>query len=217
MAALGQETALGPVPNQLRPIFRDREDFSAGQTLTDQTIAALDAPAALIVLCSPASAKSAAVNEEVRLFKHRSPDPLIVPVILAGKPNNGVRECFPPALKFKLDADGQVTDQPADTPIAPDIPEEGRELVLPKVVASLIGVRPDEVFQRAERERKRQARIRNAIAALVLLLAITGGYLSWQWRQMAQPRSHRRLRRSTTRPRVLRQGREARSRQPQQH
>ena len=55
----GRETALGPVPKQLRPIFRDREDFSAGQTLNAQTIAALDASATLILLCTPASAKSA--------------------------------------------------------------------------------------------------------------------------------------------------------------
>ena len=26
----GRDTALGPVPKSLRPIFRDREDFSAG-------------------------------------------------------------------------------------------------------------------------------------------------------------------------------------------
>ena len=174
----GRETALGPVPKELRPIFRDREDFSAGLTLTAQTIAALDASAALIVLCSPASAKSHAVNEEVRLFKQRCPDRLIVPVILAGKPNNGVRECFPPALKFKLDADGKVTDQPADVPIAPDVPEEGRELVLSKVVASLIGVPPDQVFKRAERERRRWTRIRYAIAATVLLLVCGAGYFA---------------------------------------
>ncbi len=70
----GRETALGPVPKSLRPIFRDREDFSAGGSLNDQSIAALDASAALIVLCSPASAKSHYVNEEIRLFKHRHPE-----------------------------------------------------------------------------------------------------------------------------------------------
>ena len=111
----GRKTALGPVPKSLRPIFRDREDFSAGQTLNAQTIAVLDPSAALIVLCSPASAKSAAVNEEVRLFKHRHPERLIVPVILAGKPNTA-QECFPPALKFKLDSGG-TTSRPPHVPI----------------------------------------------------------------------------------------------------
>jgi hypothetical protein len=49
---IGQKTPLGPVPKTLRPVFRDREDFSGGHTLTEATIAALDASAALIVLCS---------------------------------------------------------------------------------------------------------------------------------------------------------------------
>ncbi len=57
-------------------------------------------------------------------------------------------------------------------PLAPDIPEEGRELVLAKLVASLIGVPPDEVFQRAERERRRWTRIRNGVIAALAVLAL---------------------------------------------
>jgi hypothetical protein len=49
---VGRETAVGPVPRTLRPIFRDREDFSGGHTLTAATVAALDASAALLVLPS---------------------------------------------------------------------------------------------------------------------------------------------------------------------
>ena len=67
----GRETPCGPVPKTLRPIFRDREDFTGGHSLTDATIAALDASAALIVLCSPVAATRPAVNEEVRLFRSR--------------------------------------------------------------------------------------------------------------------------------------------------
>jgi hypothetical protein len=55
---IGRET-----PMTLRPIFRDREDFSGGHTLTDATVTALDASAALIVLCSTVSADRPAVNE----------------------------------------------------------------------------------------------------------------------------------------------------------
>jgi MTH538 TIR-like domain (DUF1863) len=53
---IGRDTPLGPVPETLRPIFRDREDFSGGHTLTDATIAALDASAALVGICSPEAA-----------------------------------------------------------------------------------------------------------------------------------------------------------------
>jgi hypothetical protein len=44
------------------PIFRDRDDFTAGHSLSEQTLAALDASAALIVLGSPDAAKSHYVN-----------------------------------------------------------------------------------------------------------------------------------------------------------
>ena len=55
----GRITLLGPVPKELSPIFRDRDDFSGGQSLTDATIAALDQSAALIVLCSTIAASAA--------------------------------------------------------------------------------------------------------------------------------------------------------------
>lgn len=87
---IGRATGMGPVPKTLRPIFRDRDDFTAGHTLGAQTLAALDASAALIVLCSPASAKSQYVNEEIRLFKQRHPDRPLIPVMLDGKPGRDI-------------------------------------------------------------------------------------------------------------------------------
>jgi len=38
---IGRKTSLGTVPKTLRPIFRDREEFSGGHGLTTATIAAL--------------------------------------------------------------------------------------------------------------------------------------------------------------------------------
>ena len=79
-----RETVMGPVPKSLRPIFRDREDFSGGRALGDATIAALDQSAALIVLCSSVAATRPAVNEEVRLFRSRHPGRPVIPVIIEG-------------------------------------------------------------------------------------------------------------------------------------
>jgi hypothetical protein len=50
---VGRDTAMGKVPKQLRPVFRDRHDFDAGGTLGEQTVAALDAAGAMILLASP--------------------------------------------------------------------------------------------------------------------------------------------------------------------
>src|SRR5580700_5371684 len=167
---IGRETPVGPVPKTLRPIFRDREDFSGGHTLADATVTALDASAALIVLCSTVSANRPAVNEEVRLFRARHPDRPVIPVIIDGTwPEN-----FPPALQHELTADGTVTDRPI-TILGPDLRDsgDGKNLGLAKTVAGLTGLAPDEVFRRAERERRRQDRLRMAIAAVIVVLAIT--------------------------------------------
>jgi len=110
----GRETPAGTVPTSLRPVFRDRDDFTAGHSLTDQTLAALDASAALIVICSPAAARSKYVTEEVRLFKARHPERPVIPLIVAGRPGDPDAECFPSSLKYKLDDQGRITDEPVE-------------------------------------------------------------------------------------------------------
>ena len=189
----GRRTATGVIPNALRPVFRDRDDFTAGKTLSEQTLAALDASHALIVLCSSASAKSRYVNEEIRLFKARHPERPVIPLIVAGEPGDAQLECFPPALKLKFDADGQSTTE-ADEPLAADAREEGdgKNLALAKMVAGLLGLSSDDVFRRAERERRaamrRKRRVQAIVAGLALLLAAGGvgwlnqDYLKEQWR-----------------------------------
>jgi tetratricopeptide (TPR) repeat protein len=180
---VGRDTPMGPIPKNLRPVFRDRHDFDAGGTLRDQTIAALDGSAALVVLCSPASARSGAVNEEVRQFLSRHPDRPVVPLILDGTPRDEMHECFPKTLRFTIAANGAVTDQSVDV-LAADVREsgDGRELALAKVVARLIGLAPDEVFRRAKRERRRQARVRNGVIAAMAILGLATAF--WFWRSL---------------------------------
>jgi hypothetical protein len=64
--------------------------------------------------------------------------------------------------------------------LAADAQEEGdgKALALAKVVAGLIGVSSDEIFRRADRERRaalqRRRRVQGLFALLVLLLALGG-------------------------------------------
>jgi tetratricopeptide (TPR) repeat protein len=179
---VGRETPAGPVPKTLRPIFRDREDFSGGHTLTDATVAALDASHALLVLCSAASASSAAVNEEVRLFRSRQPDRPVIPVIIDGTPPDN----FPPALRYELATDGTITDRPI-TVLGPDLRDsgDGKSLGLAKVIAGLIGIGTDEVFRRAERARKRRNRFWGALAGVFLVLALSATASAvYAWHQL---------------------------------
>jgi formylglycine-generating enzyme required for sulfatase activity len=196
----GRETARGIIPDTLRPIFRDREDFTAGETLPEQTLAALGASNALIVVCSPDSARSAYVNEETRLFKARHPARPVIPLIVGGKPDDPERECFAPTLKFKLDPQGRVTKKRVEL-LAADPREEGdgKELALAKVIAGLLGLSSDEVFRRAERERRAAARRRRRVQAAMItlgaLLVMAGvawlnqDYLwqLWRWYGVIRP------------------------------
>lgn len=173
---VGRETPLGPIPKTLRPVFRDRHDFSAGGGLAGQTSEALDASAALIVIASPDAALSKHVDEEVRLFKSRHPERPVIPLIAERALGDVENSCFPPALRFEVTADGAVTETPTH-PLAADLREsgDGRELALAKVVARLIGLAPDEVFRRATRERRQRQRnwIIGLGAVAVVLAALT--------------------------------------------
>ena len=66
---VGRETAKGKVPARLIPIFRDRDELAVSSNLGGELKAALENSAHLIVIASPASARSTYVQEEIRTFK----------------------------------------------------------------------------------------------------------------------------------------------------
>src|SRR5262245_61662308 len=184
---IGRQTAMGVIPKTLRPIFRDREDFTAGHSLSEQTLAALDASAALIVLGSQDAAKSHYVNEEVRLFKHRHRDRPIIPIILDGKTSDPETECFPPTLRFELAPDGAITDRPADL-LAADMREsgDGRDLALAKVVARMLGVPTDDIRKRQVIAQGWRLKVIAAVVTGFGVLSLVAGFLVWgRQRQVA--------------------------------
>ena len=114
---VGRETAQGPIPKSLAPVFRDREDFTAGHTLSEQTLAALDASATLIVICSPKAAQSHYVNEEIRLFKERHPERPVIPVIVDGRPGAAVPSPRDPLSRGEGRGEGrQLGTEPVAAP-----------------------------------------------------------------------------------------------------
>lgn len=171
---LGRETPSGPVPQSIKPIFRDRDEFAAGHTLKEQTLAALESSAALIVVCSPAAAQSRYVNEEVRLFRFHHPDRAVVPIIVDGAPGAKDQECFPDALRLEILPDGTVGTTAMEI-LAADVRDaaDGEDLALAKVVARLLDLPTDDVFRRAERARR--SMLKKWVAALAALAIILGG------------------------------------------
>jgi eukaryotic-like serine/threonine-protein kinase len=172
---VGRETRFGPVPGRLRPVFRDRWDLSAGHNLDDQIAEAISASAFLLVVCSRSSAKSRYVNSEIIRFKQLGRAERIFALIVDGEPNDPEKECFPPALKFKIDALGQHTNEPEQQPIAADARPhgDGFDLAKLKIIAGMLGVGLDEIVRRDLRDQKRRRRRLASVAAAFLLLALT--------------------------------------------
>jgi hypothetical protein len=183
---VGRHTSAGDVPPSLRPIFRDRDDFSAGHSLTVQTRTALDASQFLIVLCSPNSAASQYVNDEIRYFKMVGRSHQIVAVIIGGEPNDPNQECFPLALKAKVRRDGQVTNVPEE-PIASDIRSsaDGKRNAVTKTVAALIGLPFDDVRKREAIAERRRAVYRVSVGAALVGLAVVAGLLFYERQQQS--------------------------------
>ena len=80
--------------------------------------------------------------------------------------------------KFKLDAEGQITDKPVEL-LAADAREEGdgKSLALAKAVAGLLGVSSDDIYRRAMRERRR--RQQRWIAGLSVVAVALAGLAVW--------------------------------------
>lgn len=171
---VGLETPFGPATRRLEPIFRDREELPAAGDLGDKLRDALREARHLIVICSPRSAKSQWVNEEVRYFKAHHGADRVLALIASGEPGHPELECFPPALKFKLDAAGQVSDVPAE-PIAADIRpgKDGKRLARLKLLAGLSGLPLDQLARRDVQ--RRQQRLVWISAASSLIAVMTAG------------------------------------------
>lgn len=161
---IGTTGTLGPVPKVLGPIFFDRDEFAPGEGLSDQTIAALDASATIVVLCSPSAAASFYVNQEIAQFRERHPDRPVIPLIV-NCPGEA-RDCFPPALM----------DQAEDRLAADLRPEaEGYRRALGKVAARMLGVPSDAGIRRTRQTLQRGFYARVAAVVLAAVLAVGMG------------------------------------------
>jgi tetratricopeptide (TPR) repeat protein len=175
---VGTTTAHGTIPRRLHPVFRDREELASATDLGRKVNAALAQSENLIVLCSPAAASSRWVNEEVLAWKRMGRGDRIFCLIVEGEPNatdlpgREAEECFCPALRFQLDADGQQTSERTE-PIAADARpgKDGKANAKLKLIAGMLDVGFDALKQR-EQHRKMQ-RMATLAAVSVAVMAVT--------------------------------------------
>lgn len=172
---VGTTGAHGPIGPRLGAFFRDRDELPSAGRLDDALLGVLAESAAMILICSPASARSRWVNAEVEAFRRLHGASQIYCVVVAGDPASDDPEqaCFPPALRAP-DADGRPIE-----PLAADARRvgDGRERAFLKLVAGLLGVGFDQLARReVQRRLRRMAWLVTASMAgmaLTSVLAVT--------------------------------------------
>jgi tetratricopeptide (TPR) repeat protein len=160
---IGTVTQRGEVPKRLAPIFRDRDELASATDLGTLINAALAGSACQVVICSPQAAQSKWVNEEILAFKRLGREDRIFCLIVGGEPNasdmpgRSDEECFPPALRFRLGPDGNLSSERTE-PIAADARpgKDGKNNAKLKLIAGLLGVGFDALKRREQQRRQRR-------------------------------------------------------------
>ena len=187
---VGRESRDGAVTRRLYPIFRDNEELPTSADLGGNINEALRQSRYLIVICSPRSAVSRWVNQEITTFKALGREQRILCLIVDGEPNasdnpdSGLLECFPRAIRYHFDQNGQQTSERVE-PIAADVRDGklSRADARLKLVAGLLGVGFDEL-KRREKRRIFWRRMQYAAAAVVLLAALGVVWLNFFVKQV---------------------------------
>jgi hypothetical protein len=181
---VGKASRDGQVPARLFPIFRDRDELPSSANLGDALNESLRESRYQIVICSPRAAASKWVNEEIKYFKSLGREDRVLCLIVDGEPNvfdipgRDIEECFAPAIRYRVDRNGQITNEIAE-PIAADAREhaDGKRGAKLKLLSGLLGVGYDELVQR-ERQRQFWQRLQQTALAAVIVGLFVGG---WQW------------------------------------
>ncbi len=183
---VGRDAGFGPVPARFAPVFRDREELATSTNLGATLVAALEQSACQIVICSPRSARSRWVNEEILTFKRLGREDRIFCLITDGEPGasldpaQAALECFPDALIRRIGADGELTTERGE-PIAADVrPRKDRpHTAMLKLLAGMLGIGLDELMRRdSSRRRRRTAAL---VAASVAGMLVTSGLAVTAW------------------------------------
>lgn len=150
----------GRIPKYLRPVFRDKTDLTVGQSVSQNLRRELAESRYLIVICSPHSAQSSFVDLEIRNFQELGRSDRIIPFIVSGTPSPkkpSEKQCYPPALS-----------QGSETMLGVSLKELSANKALVKVVAAMVGLKFDHLWQRHNRHRRLRRLV--TVPALGLLL-----------------------------------------------
>jgi tetratricopeptide (TPR) repeat protein len=193
---VGTQTARGKVPRRLNPVFRDREELASATDLGEVISEALRESGCQIVICSPNAARSKWVNEEILAFKRLGRNDRIFCLIVEGEPNASdmggreQEECFPPALRYRLAADGTLSELRTE-PIAADARagKDGKHNAKLKLIAGVLGVGFDLLRRRDQQRRNRRLAI--VAGAATCGMVLTSGLAAYALIQRSEALTQR--------------------------
>ncbi len=175
-----------------RTIFRDEEELPTAGSLPFNLEKNLQLSQKLIVICSPNAAgvdkkegEKNWIDEEIKYFKtyHENGNKKILPIMISGIPHaselavyNSKEECFPKALRYKVDKNGNITNEKEEV-LAADARVKWYEFIkkrkaLIKVIAGVLGVDFADLWERDKREQRKKIAFRAFIAAGVVALGV---------------------------------------------
>lgn len=167
------------VPERISLVANGESELAEGANLGAGARADLEHSRYLIVICSPRSARSRAVDETVRCFKQLGRGNRILPIVIAGEPHARQAsqpglffddECFSPAMRHPVLPDGTVDANRIERGyifadarhgddrreiLAKDFQaaEAGLERAKIQLIAGLIGVGFNGLWQREQKRR----------------------------------------------------------------
>ena len=153
------------LPKTLSPIFIDESDLIAKGTLWTGIKSNLDRSNYIILICSPSSAKSPYVNDEIAYFISQGRTDHIIPLIVEGVPHSGdpETECFPPAI-LALPREQEL--------LGIDLQKFGMYEAFIRVIATLLKLDIDDFIARNAKEKRKKAAIFVSVIAALIAIAI---------------------------------------------
>ena len=152
------------LPKKISPIFMDESNLVASRTLREALHDNLDNSNYLIVICSPNSAKSEYVNDEIEYFISQGRTDHIIPFIIDGEPhaNDSSVECFPPAI-LNLPREHEL--------LGIDMKKFGVRDSFSRVTATLLSLDLDNFVNYEKRRRIRKIVTLSSMAAVIMIAA----------------------------------------------
>lgn len=150
------------IPATVRPIFKDDTDLTPG-TLSDRICNALDNSAYLIVICSMHSAQSEWVNKEIEHFIRAGRSSRIIPVVVGDMSDGSAIDRYMPEALRALKGDDQL--------LWIDLRAEGIDRTVVKIIAVILNVSFDSLWQRHTKERRRRLRRRVCLCSALAVIA----------------------------------------------